>query len=240
MKKGKNIEKSEPMEKQLWKAADKLRKNIDAAEYKHVVLGLIFLKYISGAFEELYEKLKTTPELVPTMEHTDKAESGVANTTQSDGSGVRVLKPPTKKTAQSVTAANEGMGVVGKKVYVIGNKQEPLRVQLSDFLKEIGLEEVEIERTAGKMLALDEIHENPNIHYAFFVVNSQDIAYIMFELGHFVGKLGKGHVMVLHMSDVNFPKEVPGVVVKPIVVKLEEASFAIVKELKAMGYSVTI
>ena len=37
----------EPIEKQLWKTADKLRKNIDAAEYKHVVLGLIFLKYIS-------------------------------------------------------------------------------------------------------------------------------------------------------------------------------------------------
>jgi len=48
----------EPLEKQLWKAADKLRKNIDAAEYKHIVLGLIFLKYISDAFEELYAKLK--------------------------------------------------------------------------------------------------------------------------------------------------------------------------------------
>lgn len=47
----------EPLEKQLWKTADKLRKNIDAAEYKHVVLGLIFLKYISDTFEELYEKL---------------------------------------------------------------------------------------------------------------------------------------------------------------------------------------
>lgn len=32
------------LEKQLWKAADKLRKNIDAAEYKHVLLGLIFLE----------------------------------------------------------------------------------------------------------------------------------------------------------------------------------------------------
>jgi type I restriction enzyme M protein len=49
----------EPLEKQLWKTADKLRKNIDAAEYKHVVLGLIFLKYISDAFEELYVRLKT-------------------------------------------------------------------------------------------------------------------------------------------------------------------------------------
>ncbi|MEO9484694.1 MAG: class I SAM-dependent DNA methyltransferase [Ekhidna sp.] len=49
--------KQEPLEKQLWAAADKLRKNIDAAEYKHIVLGLIFLKYISDAFEELYQKL---------------------------------------------------------------------------------------------------------------------------------------------------------------------------------------
>src|SRR5919107_1449484 len=36
----------------LWAAADKLRGHLDAAEYKHVVLGLIFLKYISDAFEE--------------------------------------------------------------------------------------------------------------------------------------------------------------------------------------------
>jgi hypothetical protein len=50
-------QKQEPLEKQLWKAADKLRKNIDAAEYKHIVLGLIFLKYISDAFEELRQKL---------------------------------------------------------------------------------------------------------------------------------------------------------------------------------------
>ncbi len=41
----------------LWAAADKLRNNMDAAEYKHVVLGLIFLKYISDAFEEHHEKL---------------------------------------------------------------------------------------------------------------------------------------------------------------------------------------
>jgi type I restriction enzyme M protein len=47
----------ESLEQKLWKAADKLRKNIDAAEYKHIVLGLIFLKYISDAFEQLHEKL---------------------------------------------------------------------------------------------------------------------------------------------------------------------------------------
>lgn len=58
MAKAKKIEQEEPLEKKLWKAADKLRKNMDAAEYKHVVLGLIFLKYIEDAFNELYNKLK--------------------------------------------------------------------------------------------------------------------------------------------------------------------------------------
>jgi len=53
-----NKAQEEPLEKQLWASADKLRKNIDAAEYKHVVLGLIFLKYISDAFEELHRKLE--------------------------------------------------------------------------------------------------------------------------------------------------------------------------------------
>src|SRR5664280_1114632 len=41
----------------LWATADKLRGNMDAAEYKHVVLGLIFLKYISDAFEEKHAAL---------------------------------------------------------------------------------------------------------------------------------------------------------------------------------------
>ncbi|MFM7367399.1 MAG: type I restriction-modification system subunit M N-terminal domain-containing protein, partial [Sphaerospermopsis kisseleviana] len=48
---------NETLEQKLWKSADKLRKNMDAAEYKHVVLGLIFLKYISDSFEELHQKL---------------------------------------------------------------------------------------------------------------------------------------------------------------------------------------
>ena len=42
---------------QLWQAADKLRGSVDAAEYKHVVLGLIFLKYISDAFESRRDRL---------------------------------------------------------------------------------------------------------------------------------------------------------------------------------------
>jgi type I restriction enzyme M protein len=45
-------------ESKLWAAADALRNNMDAAEYKHVVLGLIFLKYISDAFEAKHAELE--------------------------------------------------------------------------------------------------------------------------------------------------------------------------------------
>lgn len=45
------------IEDKLWAAADKLRGSMDASEYKNVVLGLIFLKYVSDSFEEKYEEL---------------------------------------------------------------------------------------------------------------------------------------------------------------------------------------
>lgn len=46
------------LDDKLWKAADKLRNNLDAANYKHIVLGLIFLKYVSDAFEERQQELR--------------------------------------------------------------------------------------------------------------------------------------------------------------------------------------
>jgi type I restriction enzyme M protein len=52
-------------EQKLWQAADKLRGSMDAADYKNVVLGLVFLKYISDAFQEQFEKLKKVPHANP-------------------------------------------------------------------------------------------------------------------------------------------------------------------------------
>ncbi|MBT2655363.1 type I restriction-modification system subunit M [Bacillus sp. ISL-18] len=55
-----NIEQQflKELDDKLWKAADKLRNNLDAANYKHIVLGLIFLKYVSDAFEERQNELR--------------------------------------------------------------------------------------------------------------------------------------------------------------------------------------
>ena len=70
-------------EAKLWSMADALRNNMDAAEYKHVVLGLIFLKYISDAFEAKHAELEAQrksgrgprrPGRVPSGEHLLGAE----------------------------------------------------------------------------------------------------------------------------------------------------------------------
>ncbi len=59
-------------EAELWEMADALRGNMDAAEYKHVVLGLIFLKYVSDAFEETRTQLEAERDDGADPEHPDE------------------------------------------------------------------------------------------------------------------------------------------------------------------------
>jgi type I restriction enzyme M protein len=66
-------------EAKLWLAADKLRNNMDAAEYKHVVLGLIFLKYISDSFDEHHAKLVASEGDFEGSDPEDKDEYLAAN-----------------------------------------------------------------------------------------------------------------------------------------------------------------
>ncbi|MEP0822948.1 MAG: nucleotide-binding protein [Ignavibacterium sp.] len=192
---------------------------------------------ILNQMKDVYEKLKVSPELAMSAEAAEQKPSGV---TVSETGGARVLKPPPKREGTGPAVKPAAPAGVGKKVYVVGEESDALKQQLSQFLQEIGLEEVTLKRDHGKMLALDAIKHDDSIKCAFFVFNSDDLTYAMFELGHFVGKIGAGRVIVLHMTDVDFPKNVPGVSVKPIVVKLEEASLSIIKELKSIGYQISL
>jgi len=201
---------------------------------------------IYTSVRELFEKLKASPELAAEEAPVPAAASPVppAASPAAPASGPRVLKPPTKSAVAAPAAAPsqapQAAPAAYKSVYVIGEVNDPLRQQVTSFLEEVGITEIAIDRMHGEMLALDSIAANPDAKFAFFVFNSDDRNYAMFELGHFVGKLGKNHVMVLHMTDVEVPKNIPGVLVKPIVVKLEEASLSIIKELRSAGYALSL
>jgi predicted nucleotide-binding protein len=200
---------------------------------------------IFGSMKELFEKLKASPDLAaePVPPQAPAVQVPVAENTAQPGGATRTLKPPVKSGAATAGAAQAPPAPVAatpKKAFVIGGINDTLRQQLSMFLEEIGVGENPIDRIHGEMIALDAIPEDPDAKFAFFIFNSEDVNYAMFELGHFVGKLGRNHVMVLHMTDVDVPKNIPGVLVKPIVVKLEEASLSIIKELRSVGYTLSI
>jgi Predicted nucleotide-binding protein containing TIR-like domain len=203
---------------------------------------------ILNCMRELYEKIKASPDLATAPPAPAKDIQTPAVQTATDTGGVRILKPPPKPAAPQsspVTAPAQPpqqpiAAAQPSKVYVIGEADDPLYAQLLQFLREVGLEEINLERQHGQMLSLETLQMDGGVKFAFFVINSDDLTYAMFEIGHFVGKLGKNRVCVIHMSDVSFPKNVPGVLAKPIVVKLEEASLGILRELKAAGCQINL
>jgi type I restriction enzyme M protein len=105
MAKKKKEEVQETIEKTLWKAADKLRKNINAAEYKDVVLGLIFLKYISIAFEKLHADL--TAQIDQGADPEDREEYTAENVffvpPSGVGSSAAIAAPATKEATAAAT-----------------------------------------------------------------------------------------------------------------------------------------
>lgn len=151
MAKTKNQEprQEEPIERQLWKAADKLRKNIDAAEYKHIVLGLIFLKYISDAFEELYEKLKKGEDDYAGADPEDKDEYKAENVFFVPPSArwkfltSHAKQPTIGKTVDaamdSIERENSSLNGVLPKVYARGNLDPTNLGGLIDLIGNIAL-----------------------------------------------------------------------------------------------------
>ena len=103
--------KQDSLEVTLWKAADKLRGSMDAAEYKHFVLGLIFLKYISDAFSQRREEMKD--ELAAEGITGDRAAQFLEDADEYVGRGVFWVPPPARWDAIAAAAKS---GLAGKTV----------------------------------------------------------------------------------------------------------------------------
>ncbi len=127
------------------------------------------------------------------------------------------------------------------RVFIVSSANNPLLQQLVAFLKELSIEASVYQRTGGGSDALlTSFDKQPPTHYAFYLVAADDIPSAMFEMGYLVGKIGSNRVCCIYTKDSQVPKNIPGVQKKEIVVKLEEISFSLIKELKAAGYSVSI
>src|SRR5438445_9824049 len=132
-------------EGKLWQAADKMRSNMDAAEYKHAVLGLLFLKYISDAFIEVHEQLKKDPTSDPedVDEYVSKRVFWVPKEARWDYLAKNAKKPEIGKTIDDAMDAIESVnrslrGVLVKNYASPGLDKQRLG-ELMDVVATIGL-----------------------------------------------------------------------------------------------------
>jgi len=147
---------------------------------------------------------------------------------------------PAQTVAPSVVAPVAKENSISKKqVLVLSSSESELQNQLSNLLKEMGIDGVTFQRGSAPDAIVGFLEKYPTVKYAYYLYNPEDINSAMFELGYLIGKVGSNRVCCIHKKDDAPPKGVPGIIYKEIVVKLEEISFSLIKDLKAAGYTVT-
>lgn len=148
-----------------------------------------------------------------------------------------------------------------RKVFVVHGRDEISKTSLEVFLREIGLEPIVLHRQADEGLTIiEKFEKHSEVGYAFILLTPDEIAYltqedsspdverrkerrarpnVIFEFGYFVGKLGRSKVCCLYTGDVTLPSDVSGMIYKKFDSNIEDVGYAIIKDLKAQGYSIT-
>ncbi|MDP1676482.1 MAG: nucleotide-binding protein [Bacteroidota bacterium] len=148
--------------------------------------------------------------------------------------------PPVQAAAPTVAPPVSKEDSISKKqVLVLSSSESALQNQLSNLLKEMGIDGVTFQRGSSPDAIVGFLEKYPTVKYAYYLYNPDDINSAMFELGYLIGKVGSNRVCCIHKKDDAPPKGIPGIAYKEIVVKLEEISFSLIKDLKAAGYTVT-
>lgn len=148
-------------------------------------------------------------------------------------------EPPKVEQAKPAPVAAATPSSTSKQVLVLSSSETELQNQLTNLLKEMGIEGIMFQRGTAPDAIVGFLEKYPTVRYAYYLYNPDDINSAMFELGYLVGKVGSNRICCIHQKDDAPPKGIPGIAYKEIVVKLEEISFSLIKDLKAAGYTVT-
>lgn len=148
------------------------------------------------------------------------------------------------------------------KIFVVHGHDEKLKHEVEIFLQEIGLEPIILHRQPDKgQTIIEKIESNSDVGYAIILLTPDDIGYssieeskeesereknfrarqnVIFEFGYFIGKLGRSRVCCLYKENVELPTDVSGIIYKEVKTTVDEIAFSIIKDLKAIGYSVNL
>jgi len=168
----------------------------------------------------------------------------------------------TLKFDPSAGALEDPPSALSRKVFVVHGRDEKLKNQVEIFLGEIGLEPIVLHRKADEgMTVIEKFEKHSDVGYAFILLTPDDVAYptsddakpdhdrkkenrarqnVLFEFGYFVAKLGRNRTCCIYKEGVTIPTDLSGLVYKQVGSSVEEAAFSILKDLKAVGYDVSI
>ena len=148
------------------------------------------------------------------------------------------------------------------KVFVVHGHDQLLKTDVERFLHEIGLIPVVLHREADEgATIIEKFEKHSDVGFAFILLTPDEISYtvyqidkpesdkhieyrarpnVIFEFGYFVGKLGRNKVCCLHKGEVVVPSDLNGLIYKKVGDSIDSQAYAIIKELKAAGYKISV
>lgn len=143
---------------------------------------------------------------------------------------------------------------LGSGIFIVHGHDDEAKMELEHFVSEIGLTPIILHRKPDEGLTIiEKFEKHSNVGFALILITPDDEVKdsvgkiikrarqnVIFEMGFFVGKLGRGRVCCLMKEDVEIPSDISGVIYKPFKSKIDEVKYALITELKAAGYKLNI
>lgn len=174
---------------------------------------------------------------------------------------LEITKQDTFNELRQITSQNEATSL-SNKVFIVHGHDNELKVELENFIKEIGLEPVVLHRKPDEgQTIIEKFEKHSDVGFAFILLTTDEVAYtidqenlediarskenrarpnVIFEFGYFVGRLGRKRVCCIYKGDVTLPSDLRGILYKKVDSTIEEQGYSIIKELKAAGYKINV
>ena len=151
---------------------------------------------------------------------------------------------------------------ISNKIFIVHGHDQGLKTDVERFVHEIGLVPVVLHRETDQgATIIEKFEKHSDVGYAFVLLTPDEISFtvdqeniqdnertkeyrarpnVIFEFGYFVGKLGRNKVCCLYKGETTLPSDLSGLIYKKVEDSIDSQAYSIIKELKAVGYSLKV
>jgi predicted nucleotide-binding protein len=163
-----------------------------------------------------------------------------------------IFKSPQREEERAVEKSPN----ISKNVFIVHGRDNKLALELADILKSLQLQPIILsEEPSGGRTLIEKLEKYSNVGYIFVIMAPDDVGKladsesdlhyrvrqnVILEFGYFIGLLGRERVHCLYKGDIELPSDMFGVAYTQFNTSVKEAYWYIIKELKAVGYSLDL